>query len=99
MGIPGPRGPNMRSVDHLKPAHTYVLWDAADAPLYAGATSDLESRIRQHRRGPFGSEIAYVTSTEYPTRAAAFAAECDLLRELKPLHNKKGVTYNVGNVA
>ena len=57
----------------------YRLW-SGDVLLYVGVTSNLEPRLRTHRRR-FGAKITNVTTVEYPTRAEAFAAERKAIAE------------------
>lgn len=55
--------------------------------LYIGATSKYEARMKEYERRP---EAAYWERDEYPTRAEAFAAERQAIREENPRWNFAG---------
>ena len=59
--------------------------------LYVGVTSDLLTRIAQHRRDRyFGRSITSVAWWEYETRAEANEVEARMIFQLDPPRNTKG---------
>lgn len=90
----------MKEISH----HVYRIYDANDVLIYIGATSNLKARMATHRSmkpwpgcAPVvtvGARMARWTSTEYPTRADAFAAERAAIRAERPElnTNSKGVS-------
>lgn len=73
----------------LRPHYVYELW-AGDTCLYVGMTANLKSRIGDHRRKPWGSQITEVRSVERPTRGAAKALEAQRIFILRPKRNLDG---------
>jgi len=69
----------------------YRLFDENGALLYVGMSSDAEARIRAHRStSVFGWRIRSTTVSDFPTRAAAAAAEREAIRDEAPLFNVVG---------
>lgn len=73
-------------------AGVYIARDASGAVLYVGSAGDLEKRLRQHAtQSPWWSSVADVERRGAPSRAAAYDVERELIRELQPLHNRRGL--------
>lgn len=66
----------------------YQLLSQDEELLYVGITSNLEARMRTHRRRPWWDEVAEMVVRTYPTRTAALAVEEHLITTHWPLHNK-----------
>lgn len=81
--------------------HVYRLFDKDWNLLYVGATSNLRQRITEHRKTrawpgchpvlTIGERMTAWTAHEYPTRAAAFAAERAAIATEHPLLNTAGM--------
>lgn len=71
--------------------YVYRLFDERGALLYIGCTSNVERRIPQHWTDGTGGHqsIHHYTSTEYPNRASARAAEADAIRAERPPFNRQ----------
>lgn len=65
----------------------YVLFDAANEPVYVGSTGDLRARLRVHAK----NGIAFITWQAYAAadREAAYRLEEKVLRERLPPLNKR----------
>lgn len=67
--------------------YVYRCFNAAGDLLHVGATSDYDARVKEYEKRP---EVAFIGRREHPTRAAAFAAEREAIREQQPLWNLQG---------
>ncbi|MEQ8511188.1 MAG: hypothetical protein RLN67_02400 [Algiphilus sp.] len=71
----------------------YRYFDAENRLLYVGVANDFEARDRAHRSAsPWYQQKAQATTTQFPTRAEALAAERQAVRNESPLHNEQGAT-------
>lgn len=66
----------------------YRMTDYNGTVLYVGITADIQQRVNQHSEKSWFSKVAAVECTEYPTRDEAVAAETDLIKRLRPRHNR-----------
>jgi len=82
---------------HL-PVSVYVYYDADDAPLYVGQTTDLFAREHHHRsKSPWWGAVAYrEVVSEHDERADALYAEAEEIRRIRPRYN---VRHNGAGVA
>lgn len=70
------------------PCWVYVLRAPRRVVLYVGVTSNPRRRMREHRASkPWWHKVAQVGWMEFPTRAAALAAESYLIGWLRPPYN------------
>jgi hypothetical protein len=65
----------------------YVLFDAANEPIYVGSTGDLKTRLKTHSNQ--GKPFVHWQAYEAEDREAAYLLEEKLLRERLPPLNKK----------
>lgn len=70
-----------------RPHFVYVAFDADRVPLYAGCTTDVRRRLKEHRPMGWPSRVAHLFVTEFPTRDEALAAETERIQSLRPLYN------------
>lgn len=69
--------------DYLYKCHSY-----SGQIIYVGITSDMTKRMRQHSEKAWFREVSWVETEEHDSRDAAAAAEAELIKKLKPRHNK-----------
>jgi predicted GIY-YIG superfamily endonuclease len=80
-----------------RPHYVYRIFDAADRLLYVGCTEDVTTRLFFHCQISTPSEASWEikrdmarhTSQEYPSKAAAHAAEIHAIRTEMPLLNRQ----------
>lgn len=66
----------------------YRMYDENDRILYAGATGNLMRRIGEHRHDKrWFRNVRTIRVTPHPTLASARAAEAEILRMERPIHN------------
>jgi hypothetical protein len=68
--------------------YVYRLLDAEGRLLYVGHGKDPARRLAAHRRKPWGSQIATMTTEGYPDRADAEVAEARAIYSEMPAHNR-----------
>lgn len=68
----------------------YRCFDRHGELLYIGATSDYEARVKEYEKRP---EVIFIDRDEYPTRAEAFAAEREAIREHQPRWNSQHTNH------
>ena len=67
----------------------YRCWSEAGDLLYVGITSNLTSRLKQHKYGTdWFPQVARVTATAHPDRMSALVAEAQAIETESPLHNR-----------
>lgn len=71
-------------------AFVYSHYDAAGRLLYVGVTSSLERRMAEHKRSPWAPCIAKVRVRPCRSRAAALAAEAQIIESKAPVYNRVG---------
>lgn len=83
----------------------YIARDVNGEALYVGASVDIDSRLDAHRTSsPWWSQVASIERVEAASRSLALLRERELIRELQPAWNRKGVgrlkikTRNVGPI-
>lgn len=69
----------------------YCLYAADGWPLYVGSSRNVERRIREHRRGDWGAEIADAETFPCDSWAEALRLEKVLIKDLNPTHNHQGL--------
>jgi excinuclease UvrABC nuclease subunit len=71
-----------------KPAAVYRLYDANNRLLYVGASSNPQTRFREHKRtAPWWGDVARHTIRWHESRQAALAAETDAICAGRPRYN------------
>lgn len=70
-----------------KPSCVYRLYGEDGALLYVGMTTNPLGRIPQHKRKPWGPQIASQTVEWHPNREAAKAAERSAIHHENPAYN------------
>lgn len=65
----------------------YRLYDDAGELLYVGIGAQPKSRISEHRKKPWGSEIHSTTTEWHESRDAALAAEAAAIAAERPAYN------------
>ncbi len=73
----------------------YRLYDTCDDLVYVGlaVSRNLGQRLRAHRRRPWWSGVTRAATTWHPNFEDARWAEASLIREGKPVHNKRVTTH------
>lgn len=75
-----------------RPQCVYVHEAADGTVLYVGISLDGLARTSAHRDGSgWWPQIANIRIEHHPDRAAALDREAELIRTLKPIHNRAGV--------
>jgi hypothetical protein len=71
----------------------YVLRDAVGAVLYVGLTTDLHRRFQNfgYKHQWFREDVADVRTYDVPLHRGP-TEEADAIRQLRPLHNRAGLT-------
>ena len=86
------RHPHLADAPHV----VYRLLDTNGDLLYIGCTVDPERRLAEHRRKPWGDEIAAWQFDEFVDAESAFLAERDAIASESPrynaMHNGAGLT-------
>lgn len=97
-GLPAGLGPE--AVDAIPQAPgVYLFYDEHGAPLYVGKSVDLHARVRAHFAGEhrlakdlrISQQVARVEWIETAGELGALLHEARLIRELLPVHNRRGV--------
>jgi predicted GIY-YIG superfamily endonuclease len=70
--------------------YVYRIYDAANegSLLYVGMTTNVTTRLSDHRAKVWGDQIGKVVVTSYATRELAAVAEKDAIRRERPRYNK-----------
>lgn len=58
-------------------------------PLYVGKTSNLLTRVQQHREKAWFNHVEYMFVEQFPTNSAAERVERELIDGLRPVFNKQ----------
>jgi predicted GIY-YIG superfamily endonuclease len=86
------RHPHLADAPHF----LYRLLAANGDLLYLGCSADPERRLAEHRRKPWGGEIAAWQFAEFRDARSAYAAERDAIASESPrynaMHNGAGLT-------
>lgn len=69
---------------HSGPGYVYQMYDKRGRLLYIGSTISPATRPTAHQDKDWWHLVAEWTVTVYPTRAAAVAAEADLIASMNP---------------
>lgn len=85
-----PPGPRRRFQRPQRPYVLYRLWTDDDRLLYVGITSNLEARLKAHRK-TWGAVVHHHTAEPHPDAQSALAAEADAIRDELPRFNIAGV--------
>jgi hypothetical protein len=72
-----------------RPYQVYRLYDKQDVLLWVGSSFQVNTRLSEHRRCPWGKDISRVTRETYPNQQAAHIAEDYAIIHEMPLHNKQ----------
>lgn len=90
-----PMAPERRQDDARDVLHGHVVYRAFDQNgdlLYVGMSSNLKLRLRAHKRkSDWWAFQAEITTTVYPTRQEALAAESEAIANESPAWNTAGV--------
>jgi excisionase family DNA binding protein len=78
----------MTAIEAPPKCTVYQLYNERQDVLYVGITTDVAARLKQHADKPWWSSVASVGCREYDSRELAADAETDLIRKLRPRHNR-----------
>lgn len=75
----------------------YLMRDATGTPLYAGVTTDLLRRLREHRSQPWFPDVATTTVEQVAeTKAEGLRLEREAIAQYRPTHNVAGTPLMSG---
>jgi len=70
----------------------YQCFDAQENLLYVGMTSSCERRMKQHEaNSSWHRDMATYTAESFDSREEAALCEKNLIKSMKPMHNKGGL--------
>ncbi len=65
----------------------YRIYGERSSLIYVGVTDNLPRRMADHCSKEWWRDMRAMSVEEFPTRAAALAAEAELIRTARPTHN------------